>query len=89
MIHTLNVAFSFIFNSLRLIYLFIENVLHICANVQINTYIIFSLVRDINNNITLSIMDCMCDLWTRSPYKREDHCSGEIRRPASMAMWTI
>lgn len=43
----------------------------------------------INYTNTLSMMDCICDLWTRSPYSREDHCSGEIRRPASMAMWTI
>lgn len=38
---------------------------------------------------TLSMMDCMCDLWARSPYSRDDHCSGEMRSPASMAMWTI
>lgn len=45
--------------------------------------------EDTKPNGTLSMMDCICDLWTRSPYNREDHCSGEIRRPASIAMWTI
>ena len=27
---------------------------------------------------TLSIMDCMCDLCSSSPYNKADHCSGEM-----------
>uniref|UniRef100_A0A147BE13 Secreted protein n=1 Tax=Ixodes ricinus TaxID=34613 RepID=A0A147BE13_IXORI len=38
---------------------------------------------------SLSMMDCMCDLWAVSPYSREDHCSGAMRRPASVAICTI
>ena len=37
----------------------------------------------------LSMIDCMWDLWTGSPYNSEDHWSGAIRSPASVAIWTI
>ncbi len=38
---------------------------------------------------TLSMMDCMWDLCDWSPYSREDHWSGAMRRPPSIAIWTI
>lgn len=38
---------------------------------------------------TLSIIDCICDLWDWSPYNREDHWSGAMRSPPSIAIWTI
>lgn len=31
----------------------------------------------------------MCDLWSMSPYSSEDHWSGRMRNPASVAICTI
>ena len=42
-----------------------------------------------HKNLTLSMIDCIWDLWVESPYSREDHWSGAILSPASMAICTI
>ena len=46
-------------------------------------------MKDSYHYCTLSIMDCMWDLWSRSPYSNDDHWSGRIRSPASVAICTI
>lgn len=68
------------------------------SNVWQNTQIIYEIYHDVKTNTdkiqlhlihTLSMIDCMCDLWDWSPYNREDHWSGAMRSPPSMAIWTI